>query len=323
MKPIKQILLTIVVLLFSVTAKAYDFKVDGIYYNIISATDFTAEVCDRDGDEDYTGDIVIPSTVIYDDGEYSVIFIGEGAFYYSTLTSIEIPNSVTEIGESAFEGCHSLTNVIFGENSQLTSIGGNAFRYCTSLTSIEIPNSVTSIGSFNFDGCSSLKDIIVPNSVTRIEKSTFRGCSSLASVTLGYSVENIGESAFSGCSNLSSIYMTGIPPKVGDANFTYAQYMNTTLYVPQGLLSKYQSAEVWENFMNIKEYDSTGIEDDISIEVTSNGISLSDSEGKPVAIYAINGILVKKIDNYNGEEITLNKGVYIVSVGNKAIKIML
>jgi hypothetical protein len=121
--------------------------------------------------------------------------------------------------------------------------------------------------------------------------------------------------------------MTGIPPKVGDANFTYAQYMNTTLYVPQGLLSKYQSAEVWENFMNIKEYDSTGIEDvdenNIAIEVTSNGISLSDSEGKPIAIYSINGILVKKIDNYTGEEITLNKGVYIVSVGNKAIKIML
>jgi hypothetical protein len=75
--------------------------------------------------------------------------------------------------------------------------------------------------------------------------------------------------------------------------------------------------------MNIKEYDSTGIEDDISIEVTSNGISLSDSEGKPIAIYSINGILVKKIDNYTGEEITLNKGVYIISVGNKAMKIML
>jgi hypothetical protein len=121
--------------------------------------------------------------------------------------------------------------------------------------------------------------------------------------------------------------MTGIPPKVGDDNFTYAQYMNTTLYVPEGLLSRYQSAEVWENFVNIKEYDSTGMEDinmdNISIEVTSNGISLSDSEGKPIAIYSINGILVKKINKYTGEEITLDKGVYIVSVGNKAIKIML
>lgn len=121
--------------------------------------------------------------------------------------------------------------------------------------------------------------------------------------------------------------MTGIPPKVADNNFTYAQYKNTMLYVPEGLLTKYQSAEVWTNFMNIKKYDNTGIEDidesNIVIEVTSNGISLSDSDGNTVAIYNINGVLVKKIDKYTGEVITLEKGVYIVNVGNRAIKIKL
>ena len=379
---------------------AYDFEVDGIYYNITSSS--TAVV--TYGNIDYSGEVIIPSTVNYNGDVYSVTSIGMWAFSgcssltnvifgensqltsignsafkdCTSLASIEIPNSVTSIEQSAFYGCtslanvifeeksqlasiggyafggcssltsikipnsvtfidfsygspfygcSSLTNVIFGENSQLTSIGHSAFRDCTSLASIEIPNSVTSIGHSAFSGCSSLSSIEIPNSITIIEESVFESCSSLSSITIGYSVENIGEFAFSGCSSLSSIYMTGIPPKVGDNNFTYAQYMNTTLYVPEGLIAKYQSAEVWENFVNIKEYDSTGMEDinmdNISIEVTSNGISLSDSEGKPIAIYSINGILVKKIDNYTGEEIALNKGVYIVCVGDKAMKIIL
>ncbi len=374
MKIVKQLLITVAVLLCSATMYAYDFEVDGIYYNITSSS--TAVV--TYGNIDYSGEVIIPSTVNYNGDVYSVTSIGMWAFSgcssltnvifgensqltsignsafrdCTSLASIEIPNSVTSIEQSAFYGCtslanvifeeksqlasiggyafgdcSSLTNVIFGENSQLTSIGHSAFRDCTSLASIEIPNSVTSIGHSAFSGCSSLSSIEIPNSITIIEESVFESCSSLSSITIGYSVENIGEFAFSGCSSLSSIYMTGIPPKVGDNNFTYAQYMNTTLYVPEGLIAKYQSAEVWENFVNIKEYDSTGMEDinmdNISIEVTSNGISLSDSEGKPIAIYSINGILVKKIDNYTGEEIALNKGVYIVCVGDKAMKIIL
>lgn len=191
-----------------------------------------------------------------------------------------------------------------------------------------IPSSVTSIGSYAFWNCSSLESIEIPSSVTSIENSTFSGCTGLTSVTIGYNVENIGEYAFSGCSSLTDIYMKGLPPTiVDDDNFTNAQYMNTTLHVPEGLLTEYQSAEVWENFINIKEYYETGIEDidvsNITIEVTSNGISLLNADNNNIAIYSINGILVKIIDNYTGEEITLNKGVYIISVGNKVMKIKL
>ena len=65
------------------------------------------------------------------------------------------------------------------------------------------------------------------------------------------------------------------------------------------------------------------VEFDANIQTTNNGIILLNANNNWVRVYTINGILVKKIDNYTGEEITLNKGVYIVSVGNKAIKIML
>ena len=100
------------------------------------------------------------------------------------------------------------------------------------------------------------------------------------------------------------------------------------LYVPKGAIEIYQYANVWKKFHNIQEHElSTSIEDvetDIfNFEVTSNGISLLNADNSAVAIYSINGILVEKIDKYTGEEIVLNKGIYIVCVGDKAVKIKL
>ena len=88
---------------FSISASADVVEVDGIYYDI---SETTATV--TDGDNEYSGDIVIPESITYENSKYSVTSIGELAFIYcSGLTSIAIPNSITSIGESAFEGCRS------------------------------------------------------------------------------------------------------------------------------------------------------------------------------------------------------------------------
>ena len=114
-----------------------------------------------------------------------------------------IPDSVTSIGDAAFEGCKGLSSVTIPNS--VTSVGKTAFDGCSSLSSVTIPNSVTNIGERAFYGCSSLSGVTIPDSVMRIGNSTFYGCSGLSSVTIGSGVTSIGECAFSGCNSLSDI----------------------------------------------------------------------------------------------------------------------
>ena len=155
-------------------------------------------------------------------GEYSirkgVKVIGNSAFGCCTsLTSINIPNSVTNIGEGAFAFCRSLTNIDIPNN--VTNIGYLAFYFCESLTSINIPNSVTNIGDKAFSGCESLTSINIPTSVTNIGDEAFSRCESLTNINIPNSVKNIGDKAFSGCESLTSIKIPNSVTNIGDSAF--------------------------------------------------------------------------------------------------------
>ena len=134
----------------------------------------------------------------------SVTNIGDEAFSWCySLTSIKIPNSVTNIGDEAFSWCYSLTSIKIPNS--VTNIGDEVFYNCSSLTSIKIPNSVTNIGNHAFHGCTSLTSINIPNSVTKIGDGAFRSCGSLISINIPNSVTNIGNDAFSCCDSLTKI----------------------------------------------------------------------------------------------------------------------
>ena len=114
-----------------------------------------------------------------------------------SLTSLVIPDSVTNIGDYAFSGCRSLTSLVIPDS--VTNIGDYAFEGCGSLSSLVLPDGVTSIGKCAFRGCGSLSSLVLPDGVINIGGNAFADCKSLRSVVIPNSVTSIGGGAFGGC----------------------------------------------------------------------------------------------------------------------------
>ena len=191
---------------------------------------------DEDGNATITGysgsvsALAIPQTI---DG-HTVVAIGDDAFRGSCLVNVTIPDTVTEIGGSAFENCDNLTNVRISKN--LADIGIMAFGNCDALTEIEIPKSIStvrynefyspvrgpftgsnSLQTITFEdgmtwipgyilaGCSGFTTVRIPDTVTTIGDGAFRDCEKLESITIPDSVTKIGGSAFENCDNLTNV----------------------------------------------------------------------------------------------------------------------
>ena len=261
MRTIKQLLVTVAVLLCSATANAHDFEVDGIYYNIISASDLTAAVTYKGNSyneisNEYSGEVIIPETVVYKSKVLKVTSIASRAFCdCNELTSIEIPNSVAFIGFYAFKGCNNLTSVNIKDIAAWCNIdidydsgvGGhyesNPLYYANNLylnrekvTELVIPNSVTCIRGATFYGCTSLTSVTFGNNLTRIEQAAFRNCSGLTSIEIPNTMTNIEESTFSYCSGLTSVMIPNNITSIGNYAFEGCRSL-TSVVIPNSVTS--------------------------------------------------------------------------------------
>ncbi len=211
-----KLLLTAVAMLFGVS-QVYangDFIVDGMAYEV-NEDGVSVTLVWKDLNEPYSGDVVVPASVTFEDKTYTVNQIGYLAFSHVTrlvngswtvikentsISSVTLPNTITSIGNAGFLSCESLTKIEIP--SSVLTIGPSAFSGCINLSEINLPEELYSIGSYAFSGCSSLKSIVIPAGVAKIGTYAFNGCTGLESV---YAYVNdvfaTGSKAFQGCNN--------------------------------------------------------------------------------------------------------------------------
>ncbi len=282
---------------------AYDFDINGIYYDITSSSENTVAVTYRDASySSYSGNIIIPAEVTYSGITYSVKSIGYHAFNgCSELAQVKIPDSVIEIGKYAFNNCTGLASVTIGNS--VAQIDLRTFSGCASLTRITIPNSVTSIGNYAFNGCTSLTELCIEDGTEPLSLgynnydsqfygeglffdcpletlylgrnisystdsshgiSPFLQSATLNSVTIGNSVTAIGSYLFRQCKLLTQASIPNSVTSIGDGAFFCCTGL-TNLSIPNSVTSIGASA-----FASCK-----GLADHLSIpnSVTSIGAS--------------------------------------------------
>ena len=228
---------------------AYDFMVDGIYYNK-NGTQATVTYKST-YHHSYSGDVVIPETVTYKGTTYSVTTIGSEAFCYCTdPITVTIPNSVTKIQDEAFINC-------------------------LGLTSVNIPSSVTSIGNYVFYGCKSLPTLVIPNSVTKIGTYALSNCYSLVDLTLPSSITTISADAFNS-SKITNVHITDLNAwcriSFGN-NFSNPLEYAQNLYVNGELMN---DLVLPETVTTIKDYAFSGFQGLTSITIPSSVTSIGD-----------------------------------------------
>ena len=226
--------------------------VDGYKYEYkVNEADNTATITKflgPDGSAKSTGsyDIKIPEKIHERSGDYTVTAIGDKAFYdCRDLKSVTIPQSVTSIGDYAFFQCISLKTLSFGEKSfgenietNIKTIGKDAFYYCIELDNVTIPQSVTSIGSEAFRFCNNMKSLTINGAIEVMGAYAFAGCISLETISLGENIKTIGYHAFDSCIsiNLTNVTIPENVTTIRPGTFDYCTHLEY-ITLPAGLTS--------------------------------------------------------------------------------------
>lgn len=255
-----KLLFVAVCLLCSINAFAYDFEVDGIYYNIVSAENLTCGVTSKGYyNSDYRGEISIPQSVEYNNKVYKVVSIGDNAFYKcSDLTSVYIPSSIKTIGEQAFYGCSNILNIV-------------------------IPNSVTSIGKRVLYACGRLASVVIGSGVTSVDEIF---SSRPAKVIWLSNTPPVGYNSYNS-------YNYGIVNYVANDSYEFASY-NGTRYIYDQLSSLFEVDGVIYVPVSLSErtcdiidcsYSDKANKIDLNRTVTYKGVTMNLQNFRPYAFY--------------------------------------
>lgn len=206
-------------------------QIGDIYYTLNSKNK-TAEVVQNKSSK-YTGEIIVPSSIQYNDTMYSVIRVGGEAFANCAVSSVTLPNTLTTIGYNAFYGCDNLQSMVIPSGVKI--IPTQLFNHCRNLKSVTLPDHIISIEDYAFSNCKKLSSIHLPNSVTYIRKCAFSH-SGLTSIDIPKNVEKIASDAFWACDNVKTI-------RVAASNLNYCSENDALFTKDKSQLIKYASGK--------------------------------------------------------------------------------
>ena len=173
--------------------------------------------------------------------------IGYGAFMYVGVSVVDIPDTLTTLGELSFFQCPNITTISIGAG--VTEIPDKAFLNCLKVSSLTIGENVQKIGYQAFEASKGLTELVIPDSVKTIGGSAFANCDSITKLTIGSSVESIGTNAFSSLIKLQNVICRAEnPPSVDYGTFNAWQSIETISVPNETAKTAYQAANGWNEF---------------------------------------------------------------------------
>ena len=262
------------------------FKVDGVYYKLVSYLNKTVEVTapvEMEGETlgAYSGEMEIPASFVDGETTYTVVAIGDDAMKDSGVTGVTLPDGVAKIGKSAFAGSQLSRLSRRGSDSlvistgtdrfdNITSLGEGAFAGCSAFADIFYPVKIENLPANLYSG-TAVKEIVIPENVREVGISAFSGCAQLESLVVPANVRKLGESAFADCDLLTSVKAENTAPaEAFDNTFSATACANATLTVPQGYEPVYREAAGWSGFT---KYASFTLPVNVNDRFVMNGVS--------------------------------------------------
>lgn len=274
--------------------------------------------------------------------------VGEYAFAYTDITEVDVPATVTSIGEGAFAACDKLVKAnirtalttmpphIFNDCERLTSvnipatvktIGWGAFWGCKALTSIALPAGLKTIGDQAFYE-SGLKSISLPQGVQTLGEEAFAYVPGLTEVNIPSSVTSIGKYCFNNSPGIKTVKVnTAVPCTLGTCGFDGETYSKGRLVVPAGSEEAYRKAKEWWCFNSLYDPLFSSIEeapaDSDAFEAHRQGdlYVFSGIDGEPLTICDLTGKTLLTLPSYHGEALALPRGLCICISGARTLKL--
>ncbi|MGN0211578.1 MAG: leucine-rich repeat domain-containing protein [Muribaculaceae bacterium] len=244
-KRICTVILCMAAMLPAIYGRTADLKSGDLYYNVDIDTKKAEVTAVDDGAPAYSGVVIIPESVSYEGINCTVASIAKNAFKRSNITDVQIPATVTAIGDSAFYFCENLANVT-------------------------LPPYITTVSRSSFAGCP-ITAIVLPEGVTLLGNGAFQSCTALHTAMLPSTLKTIDAYGFNNCHSLVEIYCAAVTPPKATGWAIFIDLTGIDVVVPDASVDAYSSTAPWNDTETFTIYPSEPVEVNVSVSGVNRG----------------------------------------------------